>query len=161
ESLRIVGADWPKLPVGTVLFGRAVMLNESCCCLPGAVTPLDAAAFAVAQGHVAAGAPGPAAGARWAEAGYGHVLQPGTFDAPGRSRRAHDLETEDDPFETGDDELIMLAAAWAALADQAPDAALLQRTRECANLPTILDALAAAVLARDTGEDGMGDAAER
>src|SRR5262245_22201841 len=68
ESLRIVGADWPKLPNGTALFGRVVMLEAGWCCLPGAITPLDATAFALARGHVAAGSASPAAGARWAEA---------------------------------------------------------------------------------------------
>ena len=60
-----------------------------------------------------------------------------------------------------DDELLLLAAAWAALADQTPDADLLQHTRQCTNLPTILDALGAAVAARDARKAGMAQALER
>ena len=161
QSLYVVGTDLPRLPAGTVLFGRAVMLDDGCCCLPGAITPLDAAAFAVARGHAAAGAASPAAGARWAEAVYGHVVQHGTLDVPGLNRPAQDREPEDDPFDGGDGELFLLAAAWAALADKAPDAGLLQHTRQRANLPTILDALGAAVSARDAGEEGMALALER
>ena len=65
--LRVVGAEVPPLAAGTALFGRVVILGEGCCCLPGSITPLDAAALALARNHVAAGAPGTSAGARWAE----------------------------------------------------------------------------------------------
>ena len=51
--------------------------------------------------------------------------------------------------------------AWAALTNGTPDAALLQRTRQLVDLPTILDALAAAVSARDASEDAMALAFER
>ena len=47
----------------------------------------------------------------------------------------------DDLLETAEGDLFVLAMAWAALADRAPDAALLQRTRRCTDLPTILEAL--------------------
>jgi hypothetical protein len=161
QSFYIVGAELPRLPAGTVLFGRTVMLEEGCCCLPSAITPLDAAAFAVARGHTAAGAAGPAAGARWAEAVYGHVVQHGTLDVPGLNRPAGDREAADDLLDGGDDKFVLLAASWAALADQAPDADLLQRTRQCTNLPTVLDALAAALSARDACEEGMAQALER
>lgn len=161
EILRIVGAEFPRLAAGTVVFGRVVMLAEGCGCLPGAITPLDDRAFTVARGHVGAGSTRSAAGARWAEAVYGHVVQHGTLDVPGLNRPAHDRESEDDALEPGDDELFVLAAAWAALADRAPDAALLQRTRQCTHLPTILDALGAAVSARDAHEERMARALER
>jgi hypothetical protein len=51
--------------------------------------------------------------------------------------------------------------AWAALAEGTPGAALLLRTRQLADLPTILDALAAAALARHAREEGMAVAFER
>jgi hypothetical protein len=161
EILRIAGAEFPRLAAGTVVFGRVVMLENGCGCLPGAITPLDDRAFTVATGHVGAGSTGSAAGARWAEAVYGHVVQHGTLDVPGLNRPDYDRESEDDALEPGDDALPVLAAAWAALADQAPDAALLQRTRQYTNLPTILDALSAAVSARDAREERMARAWER
>ncbi len=161
ELLRVVGAELPPLAVGTVLFGRAVGLGNGLCCLPGAITPLDPEAFAVARGHAAAGAPGVTAGARWAEAVYGHVVRHGTLDVPGLNRPAGDMDGEDHLFESDDGTLFALAMAWAALAEGAPDAALLQRTRQLADLPSILDALAAAVLARDAREDAMAVAFER
>ena len=161
EVLRIVGAELPPLAAGTVLFGRVAMLGGDLGCLAGAITPLDPAAFAVARGHPAAGAPGATAGARWAEAVYGHVVRHGTLDVPGLNRPAGDLDAEDDLFESEGGALLSLAMAWAALAEGAPDAALLQRTRQLADLPTILDALAAAALARDAREEGMAIAFER
>jgi hypothetical protein len=161
EVLHIVDAELPPLAAGTMLFGRVVMLDGGHCCLPGAITPLDLAAFAVARGHPAAGAPGVIAGARWAEAVYGHVVRHGTLDVPGLNRPASDLDFQGDLFETEDGSLRTLAIAWAALADGAPDASLLQRTRQLVDLPTILDALAAATSARDARKDGMAIAFER
>ena len=161
EELRVVDTELPPLPGGTVLFGRVAMLGDGLCCLPGAITPLDPAAFAFARGHTAAGAPGVSAGARWAEAVYGHVVRHGTLDVPGLNRPTDFLDSEDDLFETEGGALFALALAWAALAEGPPDAALLQRTRQFADPPTILDALAAAVLARDAREEGMAIAFER
>ena len=126
------------------------MLEDGCCCLPGSITPLDAAALALARNHVAAGATGTSAGARWAEAVYGHVVQHGTMDVPGLNRPMSHPGSEDDGLETDQGELLGLATAWAALTDRSPDADLLQRTRQCTNLPTILQVLAAAV----SGNDG-------
>jgi hypothetical protein len=160
ETLRIVGPDLPQLTTGTVLFGRVVMLGNGLCCLPGAITPLDAAAFALARGHAVAGAQGVMTGARWAEAVYGHVVQHGTLDVPGLNRPAGDPSRADD-LSDREEELYALAMAWAALTDGTPDAALLQRTRQRGDLPTILDALAAAVSARDACEDAMALAFER
>jgi hypothetical protein len=159
EVLRIVGPDMPPLAAGTALFARVAMLEKGLYCLPGAITPLDAAAFAVARNHPMAGAPGVAAGARWAEAVYAHVVRYGTMDVPGLNRPAEDAG-EDDLFETVDSALLDLGMAWAALADEAPDAALLQRTRQHANLVAILDGLAAAVRARDAGLEEMTAAFE-
>ena len=161
EEIRIVGAELPPLAAGTVLFGRVVMLGGGLCCLPGAITPLDPAAFAVARGHPAAGAHGVTADARWAEAVYGHVVRHGTLDVPGLNRPAGDFDSQDDLFETEGGPLLTLAIAWAALADGTPDASLLQRTRQLADLPTMLDALGAATSARDAREDGMAIAFER
>jgi len=147
--LRVVGAEVPPLAAGTALFGRVVILGEGCCCLPGSITPLDAAALALARNHVAAGAPGTSAGARWAEAVYGHVVQHGTIDVPGLNRPADESESGEEGLETEQEELVSLATAWAALADRPPDAGLLQRTRLCTDLPTILEALATVVSGND------------
>jgi Protein of unknown function (DUF2786) len=161
ELLRIIGAELPPLAVGTALFGRVVILGDGLCCLPGAITPLDAAALAVACGHAAAGAPGVTAGARWAEAIYGHVVRHGTLEVPGLNRPTGDLDAEHDLSEAEGGVLFGLAMAWAALAERAPNATLLEQTRQLTDLPSILDALAAAVLARNAREDAMAVAFER
>lgn len=159
EALRLA-PTLPPLAAGIILFCRVAALGGNLCCLAGAVTPLDPAAFAVAGRHPAAGAPGAAANARWAEAVYAHVVRHGTLDVPGVNRLAGDLD-EGEIFADGDDPLLELAMAWAALTQNEPDAALLQRTRQSADLPTILDALAAAVMSRDAGRQEIADALER
>jgi Protein of unknown function (DUF2786) len=161
EAFRLVGADLPPLAAGTVLFGRMVLLNGSCCSLPGAITPLDQAAFAVARGHPSAGAPGITAGVRWAEAVYGHVVRHGTLDVPGLNRPANDPDSQDVVFDTEDDPLLPLAMEWAALANGTPDESLLQRTRQLADLSTMLEALDAAVSAGDSRNEEMALAFER
>jgi hypothetical protein len=161
ESLRIVGAEMPPLIVGTALFGRVAILGDGRACFAGTVTPLDEAAFATARGHAAAAAQGVAAGARWAEAVYGHVVRHGTLDVPGLNRPAANFDGQDDLLDGDDGALFALGLAWAALTDAAPDAELLQRTRQSADLPTILSGLAAAVLARIAGEDAMAGGLER
>ncbi|HEY1856364.1 DUF2786 domain-containing protein [Acidocella sp.] len=100
------------------------------------------------------------AGARWAETVYAHVVRYGTLDVPGLNRPAGDLD-EGEPFEPEGDALLELAMAWAALAQDAPDVALLQRTRQSADLPTIMDALAATVMNRDAGKEVITIALER
>lgn len=144
-----------------MLFGRVAMLGDGLCCLPGAITPLDPVAFVFARGHAAAGAPDVTAGSRWAEAVYGHVVRHGTLDVPGLNRPTGELDSGDDGFEGEAGTLLALAIAWAAVAEGAPDAALIQRTRQLADLPTILDALAATVLARDAREEAMAIGFER
>jgi hypothetical protein len=161
EMLRIVGADLPSLASLTVLFGRVVMLGDGLCCLPGAITPLDTAAVALARGHADAGASDAAAGTRWAETVYGHVVQHGTLDVPGLNRPAGGSDSEDDLPETRGEALAALAMAWAALANRTPDAVLLQRTRQLVDLPSILDALDAATSARDASQGAMAFAFER
>jgi hypothetical protein len=159
ERLNIAGDKIPPLPAGTMLFGRVVMLGGGeKISLPGAVTPLDATAVLVASQHPAAGAIGAASGARWAEAVYAHVVRNGTLNIPGLNR-PRDFG-EDDEIAPGQDPLYDLSRAWAAL-DGVPDAALLQSTRQSADLPTIMEALAAAVMARDTGRDALADAFEQ
>lgn len=123
-------------------------------------TPLDAAALAVAAGHPAARAPAASANVRWAEAVYAHVVRYGTLDVPGLNRPMGETGGAG-LFVEGQSELEDLAMAWLALGARAPDANLLQRTRETANLANILDALAAAVQSRDGGRDDVATAIER
>lgn len=161
EALRAVGATWPKLAVGTMLFGRVVMLRDGVCCLPGSVTPLDDAAFAVARAHPCSSVRNIAAGARWAEALYGHVVRNGTLDVPELNRPA-DFGAPDDVFFADDNnELTRLALLWAKLAGETADADLLQDTRALADLRTIVEVLTMAVRARDKGEGTMAAAYER
>jgi Protein of unknown function (DUF2786) len=160
EVLRIAGADLPPLAAGTILFGRVAMVGEGIGCLAGVMTPLDIAAAATAISHPAAGASATGASARWAEAVYAHVVRHGTLDVPGLNRPTDEAD-QDDLFGPGQGELQDLVMAWLAIDEGAPDANLLQRTRQSADLPTILDALAAAVLARDAGRDEMAIVFER
>ena len=159
DVLLVEVPELPPLGDAIHLFARVVDVGGAKNCLAGAITPLDLAAYAVARSHPSAGATNPAASSRWAEALYAHVVRHGTYEVPGLNRPA-DYGDKDD-FEPGQDELGELAMAWLDLAGGPPDADLLATTRQVADLPTILDALAAAVLARDAGRADMGDAFER
>ncbi len=66
-----------------------------------------------------------------------------------------------DYFDPDPTELGELAMAWLELAGGPPHKELLAATRQSADLPTILDGLAAAVLSRDAGRADMGEAFER
>ncbi len=160
EVLSLANAELLPALDGMSLFGRVVVLPGGVGCLAGAVTPLDAAALAVAVGHPAAGAPVASANARWAEAVYAHIVRYGTLDVPGLNRPVGEAGGEG-LFEEGQNELEDLAIAWLALDARAPGANLLQRTRQMANLANILDALADAVQARDGGRDDAAMAIER
>lgn len=160
ELLNIKDAAFLPPLAGLTLFARVAMFRGGTGYLAGPATPLDAAALAVAAGHPAAGAAGTGANARWAEAVYAHVVRNGTLDIPGVNRPTDEAGT-DDLFEPGPGELTDLVMDWLALEAGAPDAALLQRTRQSADLPGILDMLAAAVLARDAGRDDLAAAIER
>ena len=158
ETLRIVGADLPPRSSVAVLFSRAVMLGDKECCLPGAVTPLDPSAAAVARNHPAAGGLGAIAGARWAEAVYEHVVRHGTAAVSVFDRPAGRDEEVAEPI---DDEIYELATAWAALADAVPNADLLQRSRFSTNLPNVLDVLAGATTARERRMETLATGFER
>jgi hypothetical protein len=159
QALRLGGTTLPPIPAGTVLFSRVALLEDGFCCLAGAITPLDTAAAAFARGHAAAGAVAVAGNARWAEAVYGHVVRYGTLEVPGLNRPGGG--NRDDAAASDGGPLFGLVKAWETLGAAAPDAALLQRTRQLANLPTILDALIGAVLSRGAGETAMAGAIER
>ena len=98
------------------------------------------------------------AGVRWAEAVYAHVVQHGTLQVPGLNRPTGGAD--DDLFDV-DAALFALAIDWAALADAAPDPDLLQRSRQSADLPTILDALAGAAIAGAASEATLANGFER
>ncbi len=157
--LHIAAPALPPLPPATTLFGRVADLGGGQCCFAGPITPLDLAASAMALAHPASGARNPAAAARWAEAVYAYVVRHGTLDIPGLNRPVAD--PRDDDAEPAHDALRDLSVAWGELAGGAPDAALLARTRQAADSETILDALAAAVLARDAGRPDVAEAFER
>lgn len=160
EVLRLADAELLPLLDGMTLFGRVVTLPGGVGCLAGAATPLDVAALAVAAGHPAAGASAASANVRWAEAVYAHVVRHGTLDVPGLNRPMGEAGGVG-LFEEEQSELEDLAMAWLALDARAPDANLLQRTRQTASLANILDTLAAAVQSRDGGRDDVAAAIER
>jgi hypothetical protein len=159
--LHINGIDHPKLASGMRVFARAAMLADNVCCLAGTITPLDDAAFALARDHAAAGAAGPQANARWAEAVYAHVVQNGTLNVPGLNRPDDDFGVPPPEPEFKDGPVMQLARAWEALADSPPDEALLRRTRTLAVPRFMLEALDAACMARQAGTAGLANALER
>ena len=154
EALRILNAELPALPAGTMLFGRVAMLGPGLGCLPGIVTPLDEAATAAARQHA-----GP--GQRWAEAVYAHVVRHGTLDVPGLNRPAEDAALPDDATLRQMGPLYAAAVDWAALQGGAPDATLLQRTRELANLDNAVAVVALTVAAREAGDAPRAAGMER
>src|SRR5690349_4063383 len=158
DAVQIVGAVLPSQARGAVLFARVVMLGDDRGCFPGPITLLDSAALAVARDHSAAGAMGAMAGVRWAEAVYAHVVQHGTLEVPGLNRPTGGA---DDDLSDVDAALFALATDWAALADAAPDPDLLQRSRQSADLPSILDALAGAAIAGAASEATLASGFER
>ncbi len=155
EALFLVQGDLPPLAVDTALFGRVMSIGPATFCFAGEVTPLDMPALMVARQHPAAGAPNAAAAVRWAEAVYAHVVRYGTLEVPGLNVED---DQEDEPVSAA---LHELGTAWAALQGAPADAVLLQRTRQAAEVPDIVNGLAAAVLSRDTGRTAMADAFER
>ena len=161
EVLTVAVLHSPMLPVGMAVFGRVVLMGPDLACLAGATTPLDEAAYDVAAAHAAAGRPGVAAGARWAEAVYAHVVRHGTLDVPGLNRPSKTFSAAAGMPGAEGGALYSAAMGWLALAGGAPDEDLLARTRQLADHVTIIDALMAAVLARDAGEAKMATAFER
>lgn len=160
EKLLIEGTDLPSMPPDTPMFARIALTGDRSGCVTGAITPLDEAALSAAQSHAAAGAKGSFANARWAESVYTHVVRQGTLDVPGLNRPAGD-SCQHDLFDDIDGDLLDLAIVWAELAGAAPDPDLVLQTRQNTNLMRILDALDAAVTARDAKDDRMADAFER
>jgi len=160
ERLRIIHEEDQPFATGMEVFGRVAMLGDGLCCLPGAITPLDLAAFAVARGSPAAHQTGLAASVRWAEMIYAHVVANGTLDVPGLNRPRGDLH-EEDLYDAEEDPLMALAQDWAALEGGAPDAALLQRTRQMVDLTMVCNGLGFTAVFRNTGPEVMAAALER
>lgn len=159
ETLSIEGGDLPPIPTEIVLFARVVLTHDRCGCLVGAITPLDSTALSVAQAHAAAGGNGSFANARWAEAVYTHVVRHGTVQISGLNRPPADA-IEPDLYEEIDQALRVLAHDWAALAGKPPGQELMLCARRLADKTRILDALDAALTARDAKDDPMADAFE-
>ncbi len=159
EALHIAAPALPPLEPATRLFGRVADLGGGQFCFAGAITPLDQAVYTVALQHPASAAKNPAAAARWVEAVYAYVVRHGTLDTPGLNRPLADAG--DGYGEPAPDTLRDLSAAWADLEGGAPDAALLAWTRQATDPATILDALAASVLAIDAGHADVALAFER
>jgi len=85
-------------------------------------------------------------------------VQHGTLQVPGLNRPTGGAD--DDLFDI-DAALFALATDWAALADAAPDPDLLQRSRQSADLPSILDAFAGATIAGAASEATLASGFER
>lgn len=155
EVLLVAHGTFPPLAAGTALFARTVTLGDGFVSLPCPITPLDAAAFAVASGHRDAGAIDPAANARWADAVFCHVVRHGTVGIPGLNRQGWEgqdsLSASVDPRAR---ELLRLTERWLGLGDRQPDEALVERTREFANAKVIIEVLIGATIGLDPKGDG-------
>jgi hypothetical protein len=166
EIVCLNGLDLPPFVEKTTLFGRVAALPGGELRFAGAITPLDPAALVLALGHPAAGAQNPAAASRWAEAIYAHVVRNGTLEIPGLNRPDFDEdEGDDDEMDAfiGPELAALrdLSMAWLDLEGAAPDADLIRRTRQSADVPTILDSLAACILSRDATRPDIAETFER
>lgn len=160
DVLNIERPDFPPMLAEIALFGRLVPSGDQSGFLLGAITPLDAAALAIARSHPTAGAKSVASNARWAEAVYAHVVRHGTLDIPGLNRPNGDI-FDDDEFPEIDPALLDLVDDWVALDGKAPDRDLLLETRRMADMPLILQSLHIGVLTRRADNDLKADGLER
>jgi hypothetical protein len=159
KSLRLIGRDMAPLAGGLTIFARVVMIEGDAACLPGAITPLDAAALAIARQHPNAANPGQSSNARWAEAVFVHIVRHGTLDIAGLNRPDDDGQAE--LFGDAGDPMAVLARDWRALAGAAPGPALLLRTRQMASAQAIFDALAGSLMLLDAGKHDAAAIAQR
>ena len=83
------------------------------------------------------------------------------WTSPALNRPCHDAFAEDDEANAEAMAALQLMLEWQALGDGIPGADLLQRSRQRATLPGFLDTLAAAAMARASGEKTMAAAVER
>jgi hypothetical protein len=157
DSVSVFGINLPISGPLTV-FCRVAILAPGMACCAGPVTPLDDAAHHVAMGHMAAGATGVAANARWAEAVFMHVVRIGTMNVPGLNRPSeaslYGLFDEHSP-------LAGLGRDWRDLAGAPAGADLLRCTRQLANAEAIVAVLDAIRLTRDMDDAKLGGALER
>jgi hypothetical protein len=160
ETLTIADELIPTGAMGSSVLARTVLLADGTYALVGPITPLDAAAYAVAMGFVCAGAKWLNNPQRCAEAVYRHVVRHGAPDIPGLNRspdNGHDDEGL--PFGADDSEVDAIAHHWAELgADAAPSAEVVQRVRDFTSVDTVLDVLASSVLSRHGRLDRLADA---
>ena len=159
ETLKLADPVRAFPGAGCPVFARVAPLGDGWFSLAGAITPLNEPAFAVARGHAAAGAKNASGSARWAEAVYAHVVRHGTMDVPGLNRPRADFDPDETTEE--DDELDALMMDWSELGGAAPPADLLARTRQMADLDTVLEVLNAVAEMREVGQDDEAQALER
>ncbi len=169
EAVRLAAGTLPPGLVGISVFGRVVSLGDGISVLAGVPVPLDEAALSVASGHAGARVASATAAARWAEAIYSHVVRHGTLDVPGVNRPQDMDSYQDGGDEAGvtdfgdaeQDELLILARAWSALAGGPPDEDLLQRSRQFCDPNAIASAMAAFIQLSGTVDDDLAAAFER
>ena len=167
EELRLASGNLPPGLAGTPVFGRLTAVGGGLMVIAGVPTPLDPAALSVATGHVAARLSGASAGARWAEAIYTHVVRHGTLNLPGVNRpRDMDAFLDDDAAdgdmgEAEDEEIMILARAWAALKGAPPGDDLLQRSRQLCDPNAVAAAVIAAVTMPARGHADVAAGFER
>jgi hypothetical protein len=155
ESLRLFDDDIPSAAVGVSITARLVPTGfADGHVVFGPIAPLDAAGRAVAMGFVRPGPRGLSNSHRCAEAVYRHVVRHG---GPWPS-----LEIEGFPYGPEDTALDAIAHAWAGLPPEAePPPDSLAAARSLADLDTVIDALATAVLAREHQRADLAEAYAR
>ena len=159
-ALRLVVADLGGLPAGALVFGRVVVLGDGVVTFCGSVTPLDEDAAAVALGHPAACRAG-RQHHRWAEDVYKHVVRHGTLDVPGLNRPMHGLDGDGGGTGGVSEPAMDLMMAWFMLEGETPDADLLVRTRQLADLGTIQILLRGVVAMRQDAQEEQALTLER
>ena len=154
----------PQVPLGCEglrVATRLAVVEGETVVTAGPITPLDNAAFAVAQARMRPDGRGLTNANRCAEAVYRHVVRFGTIEVEGLNRVAAD-DGAAFPFGPEHGPLHALAQAWSeAAADQEPELAEIQEVRELVSADSVMEALIGLVAGRDLGLQALAAAYER
>jgi hypothetical protein len=160
KTLSILDRDIPVAAMGIALAARLCPLPGGICGALGPLTPLDDAALDIAMGFVRPGK-GLINPHRCAAAVYRHVVRHGAPQILGLNLFP---DTEDDPslFESDDNELDLLAHAWARLpSDSEPPSGSVNAARSLTSADCLVDALVSSISARRGGKSRLADAYSR
>lgn len=140
------------LRIGPLGIGRFIRI--------GPIIPIDDAACTVAFGFKRSGGNGLSNPQRCAEAVYRHVLRHGTLQIPGLNAPPDGFDA--DPLDPEACELTDIAKDWARLEpDASPPAWTIQRVRDLTSVMSVVDALAATIVAREDRRERFANAYAR